>query len=343
MNGPNGRIAVVALTFLVWLAAVPALAAPPADRASCPPDIPRAEYSDVYPLSPHAFDIDCLSWRSIIDGVGTLGPTEPLARWEMAVWLDRALRWVQDRYGSVPSPFTDTVGLSAAESIGAISQVDITRGVGDDRFDPYGAVPRWQMALFLTRTFEAAGNVLPTAIDQGFIDVGGVTPEARIAIDQLAMLGVTRGTGPATFSPDQAVTREQMASFVARLLEEIWVIQPVVTTCDTSSLPVRCSGTMIAVSPPVDVRLRVPMFMAAHIGDLDAAAMRLADSGTRIELVVDGRPLNVTSSQVRHSGAVYRYWEGILDGGIKGTLAVEAHTYLEGELTTIREVSIEFR
>ena len=343
MNGPNGRIAVAVLTFLVSLAAVPALAAPPDDRASCPPDIPRAEYSDVYPLSPHAFDIDCLAWRSIIDGDGTLGPTEPLARWEMAIWLDRALRWVQDRYGSVPSPFTDTVGLSAAESIGAISQVDITRGVGDDRFDPYGAVPRWQMALFLTRTFEAAGNVLPTAIDQGFIDVGGVTAEARTAIDQLAMLGVTRGTGPATFSPDQAVTREQMASFVARLLEEIWVIQPVTTACDTSSFPIRCSGTMTVVSPPTDVRIRLPLFMAAHVGNLDTAAARIGDSGTRIELLVDGAPLNVRSSQYRHSGAVYRYWEGDIAAGVSGILTVEARTYLAGELTTIRQVLIDFR
>lgn len=331
------------MAVLVMLSAAPSLGAVPEPRASCPPDLPRAGYSDVWPLSPHAFDIDCLAWRSIIDGDGTLGPTEPLARWEMAVWLDRALRWVQDRYGSVPSPFTDTVGLSAAESIGAISQVDITRGVGDDRFDPYGAVPRWQMALFLTRTFEAAGNRLPPAADHGFADIEGATPEARTAINQLAALGVTRGTGPATFSPDQTVTREQMASFVARLLENIWVIQPVATTCDTSSPPIRCSGTMIAVYPPIDIRIRVPMFMAAHVGDVDAAAERFGDPGTRTELFVDGVPLSVRSSESRHSGAIYHYWEGTLDAGVTGTRTVEAHTYLGGVLTTIREVVIDFR
>ena len=217
MTGPKLRVIAAALSLLMAMTASPAMATPPPDRASCPPDLPRAGYSDVYPLSPHAFDIDCLAWRSIIDGEGTFGPSEPLARWEMAVWLDLMLRWVQDRYGAVPSPFLDTVGLDAAESIGAISQVDITRGVGDDRFDPYGAVPRWQMALFLTRAFEAAGNRLPAPVDQGFDDIAGTTPEAQTAIDQLAMLGVTRGTGPATFSPDQAVTREQMASFVRRV------------------------------------------------------------------------------------------------------------------------------
>lgn len=332
-----------AVSLLVLATAAPAIAMVPIDRASCPPDIPRAGYTDVYPLSPHAFDIDCLAWRSVVDGEGSFSPTEPLARWEMAVWLDRALRWVQDRYGSVPSPFTDTTGLAAGESIGAISQVDITRGVGDGRFDPYGAVPRWQMALFLTRTFTAAGNALPAPEDQGFADIGGTTPEAQIAINQLAMLGITRGTGPGAFSPDQAVTREQMASFVARLLEEIWVIQPIAETCDTAALPIRCSGTMFAVSPPTDVRLRVPMFMAAHVGDLDAAAALLADPGTRIELFVDGTPLNVTSSQFQHSGAVYRYWESEIAAGISGTVAVEARTYLAGELATIREILIDFR
>ena len=343
MHGSATRVAAATLSLVLTITVLPALATVPADRASCPPDTPRAGYSDVYPLSPHAFDIDCLAWRSIIDGVGTFGPGEPLARWEMAVWLDLMLRWVQDRYGAVPSPFTDTVGLAAAESIGAIGQMDVTRGVGDGRFDPYGAVPRWQMALFLTRAFEAAGNQLPAPVDQGFDDIDGTTAEAQAAINQLAMLGVTRGTGAATFSPDQAVTREQMASFVARLLEEIWVIQPVATTCDTDSIPIRCSGTMVAVSPPGDVRIRVPMFMAAHLGDLAAAAARLADPGTRVELFVDGTPLTVTSSQFRHSGAVYRYWEGSLGPNVRGSLTVEARTYLAGELTTIREVVIDFR
>lgn len=343
MTRRNLGVTAAALSLLLTLTALPAMATAPTDRASCPPDVPRAGYSDVYPLSPHAFDIDCLAWRSIIDGAGTFGPSEPLARWEMARWLDLALRWVQDRYGAVPSQFSDTEGLAVAESIGAISQMDVTRGVGDGRFDPYGAVPRWQMALFLTRAFEAAGNELPEPTDHGFADIGGTTDEARTAIDQLASLGITRGTGPATFSPDQAVTREQMASFVARLLEEIWVIQPVATSCDTASIPIRCSGSMTAVSPPNDARIRVPMFMAAHVGDVDAAAALLGDPGTRIELFVDGTPLAVRSIQHRHSGAVYRYWEGTIAAAVTGALTVEARTYLAGRLTTIRKVEIDFR
>jgi hypothetical protein len=328
---------------LVLTTSSPAGAVAPVGRASCPPDIPRASFTDVYPLSPHAFDIDCLAWRSIIDEVGTFGPTEPLPRWEMADWLDGALRWVQDRYGAVPSPFVDTAGLEAAESIGAISQVGVTRGVGNNRFDPFGAVPRWQMALFLTRTYQAAGNELPAATDQGFVDIAGETAEAQAAINQLAALGVTRGTGPGAFSPDLPVTREQMASFVARLLEEIWVVLPVTTTCDATALPIRCTGTIVAVSPPVDLRVRVPMFMAAHIGDLDLSEGLFLDPRTRVELFADGAPLSVRSSFSRHSGAVYRYWEGVVREGTEGQVTIEAHTYLRGEPTSVRVVVIDFR
>ena len=142
-------------------------------RSSCPPDIPRAGFTDVYPLSTHAFDIDCLAWRSIVHDEGEFGPREPLARWEMAAWLDSALRWVQDRYEIPQTTFLDTFGVPSQESIEALRKLDVTLGVGDNRFDPYGTVPRWQMALFLTRTYSAAGFRLPLATDQGFVDIAG--------------------------------------------------------------------------------------------------------------------------------------------------------------------------
>lgn len=336
----RGAVAVLALVLTVG---TPAEASVVEDRASCPPDIPRAGYSDVYPLSPHAFDIDCLAWRSIVDPGETFRPNETLPRWEMAAWLDATLSWVQDRYADPPTVFVDTDGLDAVDSINAIRQVDITRGIGNDRFDPFGAVPRWQMALFLTRTYEAAGNELPEATERGFADIAGATPEVQAAINQLTALGVTRGTGPASFSPDEAVTREQMASFVARLLERMWVLQPVTDTCDTAVLPIRCSGSIIEVSPPVDLRVRVPMFMAEHVGDLDVAEALFADPGTRIDLFVDGTPLFVRSTSRRHTGAVYRYWEGLIPAGARGQVTVEAHTYLRGTPTTIRVIVVEFR
>ncbi len=312
-------------------------------RSSCPPDIPRAGFTDVYPLSTHAFDIDCLAWRSIVDDEGEFGPREPLARWEMAAWLDSALRWVQDRYEIPQTTFLDTFGVPSQESIEALRKLDVTLGVGDNRFDPYGTVPRWQMALFLTRTYSAAGFRLPLATDQGFVDIAGHTPAIQTAINQLAMLGITRGTGPATFSPDTPVTREQMASFASRLLEGIWVVQPVASSCDGATLPVRCTGSLVEVSPARDTALRVPMFMFDHLGDLDLASTVLMDPDTRIDLLIDGNPVPTTVSSHRSSGAVYRYWAGTIPAGTRGTVVVEARVSIGGVSTAVRTVSIEFR
>ncbi len=335
----------IVTTLALWLLVIsPATASTPTDRASCPPDLPRAGFSDVYPLSVHAFDIDCITWRSVTDpATPTFRPTENLARWEMATWLDAMLRWVQDRYASTPLTFTDTASLDASENIEALRRLDVTRGIGGDAFDPFGAVPRWQMALFLTRGYTAAGNQLPPASDRGFADISGETQEAQDAINQLATLGVTNGTGPTTFSPDDPVTREQMASFVARLLEQIWVLQPLTDTCVTTGLPIRCSGSMVAVSSPGTLRLRIPMFMADHVGDLDTAEALISHPATRIDIYVDGTSVPVASSMRRNSGAIYRYWEALLPAGLRGPITVEARTFIRGVLTTVRQVDVDLR
>jgi hypothetical protein len=331
-------------TLVFWLlAAAPASASIPTRGAVCPSDIPRSGYSDVYPLSVHAFDIDCIAWRSITDPRSTFRPNEALTRWEMATWLDATLLWVQDRYTSTPVTFVDTAALEAFESIEALRRFDVTRGVGGDEFDPFGAVPRWQMALFLTRTYAAAGNQLPPASDWGFADISGETREARTAINQLAALGVTNGTGPTTFAPDDPVTREQMASFVARLLEQIWVLHPTATTCVTTALPIRCSGAMVAVSQPSALRVRIPMFMADHIGGLDYAQAVISDPGTRIDIYLDGAQIPVSSTLRRSSGVVYRYWEGQIPTGLRGSISIESRSFIRGVLTTVRQVSVDFR
>ncbi len=50
----------------------------------------------------------------------------------------------------------------------------------------------------------------------------GDVPESSFAhepVDCIYNLGVTTGTSPVTYSPDNAVTREQMAAFMRRLYE----------------------------------------------------------------------------------------------------------------------------
>ena len=77
-----------------------------------------------------------------------------------------------------------------------------------------------KMAAFLARLWRAAGNECPegpTEKDPPFTDV----PASSFAADDIVCiwrLGITTGTSFTTYSPEQSVTREQMAAFLGRLI-----------------------------------------------------------------------------------------------------------------------------
>jgi hypothetical protein len=110
--------------------------------------------------------------------------------------------------------FTDTTSTD----VDCIAMYGITTGVTATTYEPTANVPRWQMALYLTRTASIAGHTLGSGADQGFTDISGYSAAIQTAINQLKQLGVTTGTTATTFSPDDNVTREQMAMFLDRLL-----------------------------------------------------------------------------------------------------------------------------
>jgi hypothetical protein len=119
----------------------------------------------------------------------------------------------------VPQGFGDLGGLGqqAVDAINQVKQLGITAGTSPTTYGPHDGVPRWQMALLLTRLYTAVGASLPAA-GSGFSDLAGLSPEAVTAINQLAALQISTGTGGGNFAPATIVTREQMASFLARLI-----------------------------------------------------------------------------------------------------------------------------
>ena len=115
----------------------------------------------------------------------------------------------------IPSAgFTDTTSTD----VDCIAYYGITTGVTATTYEPASSVPRWQMALYLTRTADVAGHTLGSGADQGFTDISGYSAAIQTAINQLKQMGVTTGTTATTYSPDDNVTREQMAMFVERML-----------------------------------------------------------------------------------------------------------------------------
>jgi len=110
--------------------------------------------------------------------------------------------------------FTDTTSTD----VDCIKMHGITTGVTATTYEPSSNIPRWQMALYLTRFATAAGVTLGSGADQGFTDISGYSAAIQTAINQIKQLGVTTGTTATTYSPDDNVTREQMAMFVERML-----------------------------------------------------------------------------------------------------------------------------
>tara|TARA_Y100000294_G_scaffold177016_1_gene201068 strand:- start:63 stop:2759 length:2697 start_codon:yes stop_codon:yes gene_type:complete len=115
--------------------------------------------------------------------------------------------------------FTDTTSTD----VDCINMFGITQGTTATTYSPTDSVPRWQMALFLTRALAPAGGTLGAGADQGFTDISGKSDEIQLAINQIAELGITVGTNAAgtLFDPDSNVSREQMALFIERFLENV--------------------------------------------------------------------------------------------------------------------------
>lgn len=134
-------------------------------------------------------------------------PTPPLTREQMAAFLDRSLTLpttAQDHFSDDDSsPFEDSINRVAAAGI--------SLGCAPGRFCPGVAVTRAEMASFLARALALSAS--PT---DHFTDDDGSPFEADI--DSLATAGVTLGCDASRYCPQGAVTRAEMASFVARSL-----------------------------------------------------------------------------------------------------------------------------
>jgi hypothetical protein len=170
-------------------------------------------FEDVDPeTNVHAANICRLVQAGITAGIDedNYGPRLPVTRQQMATFLTRTLG-LTPRDGD---EFEDVNPNSVhAPNIYAIKDAGITAGVSATRFDPGGRLPRDQMATFLARAAELA------PVDgSGFDDVprGNVHRENIYAVRDA---NITQGVSPTRFAPEREVMRDQMASFLMRLVD----------------------------------------------------------------------------------------------------------------------------
>ncbi len=141
-------------------------------------------------------------------------PRDSVTRQQMASFLVRALELPR----SEEDHFVDDTGSVHEDNINALAAAGITRGCNppaNDRFCPDRAVTRGEMAAFLVRAY--------VYTDPGEGDLFIDDDDSIFAgdIDRLAVAGVTRGCNPPAndrFCPNDPVTRDQMASFLARAI-----------------------------------------------------------------------------------------------------------------------------
>ncbi len=112
-------------------------------------------------------------------------------------------------------PFLDITGSIFENAITWLAQEEITLGCNppaNTNFCPEGEVTRGEMAVFIARAMD-----LPAPEDDHFDDDAGKFYEG--AANRLFEAGITVGCGNGRYCGEQRLPREQMAAFLARILE----------------------------------------------------------------------------------------------------------------------------
>ena len=151
---------------------------------------------------------DAVQW-STDNGIADIsgfcfGPDTPVSRGETAVWI----------YNMENSPaagdrhsFSDVTDGSQHDAVSWMANTDITTGTSPTTFAPDDTLTRAQAATFLHRL---AGE--PAAPAQNFVDV--VAAWQQDAVSWMDHRGITTGTSPTTFAPDDTLTRAQLITFL---------------------------------------------------------------------------------------------------------------------------------
>ncbi|MEY2525155.1 MAG: hypothetical protein QOJ66_3720, partial [Ilumatobacteraceae bacterium] len=212
-------VAVLVVTALIG-GAPAAGAAARATNDSCPSGaVPSAGFADVPATDVHHDSVDCMVWWHVANGTGphTYNPSGQVNRGQMASFIARMIDATTKVLPAATSDhFADDNGSPHEANINRLAEAGIVNGRADGTYGPTDPVNRGQMATFLVQAYEFVGPPLTSSQDW-FPDDNGTTHEANI--NKAAEAGFAGGRADGTYGPNDVVVRDQMASFLARVLD----------------------------------------------------------------------------------------------------------------------------
>ena len=155
-------------------------------------------------------------------GDGRFEPDRPVTRLDTAAPMVRL--W-QALGGTCPratrTPFRDLPARGSARvDIACLHAEGVVAGTGAVTYSPDRVLNRAQMMTLMARMWRLRGHECPDDAPDPFADVS----EGHYHRDDILCmyaLGVTRGTGATTFSPDRQLTRAEVAVFAARFHDAV--------------------------------------------------------------------------------------------------------------------------
>jgi hypothetical protein len=184
---------------------------------ACPASLQRAGFHDVAPTSAHAYAIGCLAAWGVVQGRpdGTYRPNVEVTRAQVATFLYRLLELADAAPAAGTVRFDDVAeGHHHARAVDSLAAAGVIRGLTESTFGPERPVSRGQLASLIVRTHELVFATRLATGETTLEDIAGDTHEP--AIQKLFPLDIVAGHADGTYRPRTSVSREQMASFLAR-------------------------------------------------------------------------------------------------------------------------------
>lgn len=171
------------------------------------PDVPATKH--------FAEAVNELAERNIIGGYpdGTFKPGNSITRGQAAAIIAKMTKL--DTTNVKDPKFKDvTTANGYYKAIAALAEKGVIKGYADGRFGPNDSITRAQVASILIKAFELPlYNVRDIQSGEFFEDVNYKNSH-RPGIYSLYQLGLTTGTTPTTYSPNDRVTRGQAAKLM---------------------------------------------------------------------------------------------------------------------------------